>query len=414
VKNITNDFREDSFGNGATGGVVLSLGGPFESPPEAEVPFGRINFHIGEYIDLGGAGGVSKLRSLTYPEGKNTETSITLLTTAATVAYAPTEWLGIGASFHFIYGQLKAKSLIGGGTASLNGSPQINGVGLPGNPTYTDFIKLFQTSTIGDPATYVETDTMTSYQVSGSVGVSVRPLSNLGFGISYTPMSLVLQEFMGNAQVDATRTVALAIGPLAPQLQNVFLATLPDGGSRGYLSNFKITVKGVRTPENARASFVFWPIERVLVGGEVAWFDWVRALQPVAILAKGDNRDLNFMIGSNSVTTKVVVRWQNEWVYSLYTSVGVTDDLTLRLGFNYGGMPVNKNTLGNGPNSALVSTTLTAGAGYRIGDFEIDGLFESSFYASVKSDGSTGSASSNDARYSARQFLAHLGVSYEF
>jgi len=420
VRNATNDFSQTSLGGGGTGGFIVSLPGTgmedlAPSDPAPDPVFGRIQLHMGEYVEVGGASGVSKLSSLTYPYGRNTETGLSLHTTAFTVAYAPVDWLGFGASFHFIYGQLKAKSIIGGGTAPLNGSPHINGVPIPGNPTYTDFLNLFQTGQLGDPATYVNTSNMTSFQVSGEIALSIRPWKNLGFGISYEPRSLILQDFQGTALVDARQTVALAINPLAPPIQNLFLATLPDGGRNGYLSQFKIKVKGIHTPETVRLSAAWWITDRILVAGEVAWYEWTRALAPVATLSGGNNRDLNFMIGNPSVVTSVKVGWSNEWVWSLYSSFGVTDDLAVRLGFNYGGMPVNADYLGDGPNSAIVSMTLTAGVGYKIlPGLEVSVMCEYSPYCSIHSDGLPQSVSSRYANYSARQFLAHLGVGYEF
>jgi hypothetical protein len=420
VRNITNDYHADSVGPGGSGGVVISLPWPGDDTgdpdsPAPAVKYGRLQLHVGEYVEMGGAGGASKLASLAYPEGKATETNVSMLGTVFTVAYAPVEWFGFGASFHFIYGQLQAESLIGGGSASLNGSPRINGVSLPGNPTYTDFINLFSTGSVGDPATYVTTSNMISLQATGCLGISLRPLPELGFGLSFQPESLVLKPFTGSATVDATRTVALAVGPLAQPLQNLFLSTLPNGGREGYVSKYSITVKGVRTPDTARANVVWWPFERLLVSAEVGWYGWFRSLMPTAVLKGGTNQDLTYMIGGDEVVTKITVRWANEFVYSLYASYGITDDISVRLGFNYGGMPVNADTMGNGPNSAIVSTTFTVGAGYRIFDgLEINALFETSLYDSIHSDGAPTSASARYADYSARQFLFHLGFGYAF
>jgi long-subunit fatty acid transport protein len=225
----------------------------------------------------------------------------------------------------------------------------------------------------------------------------------------------VLTNFEGTAIVDGRRTVSLAIDGLDPTLQNIFTSTLPDGGRNGYVSNFKIKIEGVRTPQTARASVAFWPLPNVLVGGEVAWYEWMRCLNPTATLSSGSNRDLNFMIGSPQVVSKIHVNWSNEWVYSLYGSVGVTEDITLRAGFNYGGIPMNRNFLGNAPNAALTSLNLSAGAGYRILEgLEVSGLLEVSPYCSVHSGGEPSDASARFAKYSARQFLFHLGVGYAF
>jgi long-subunit fatty acid transport protein len=413
VRNSLNDYRQDSLGFGATGGVVLSLEAPDVVEREAQKLPPRLVLGFGEYVDMGGASGASKLRSVTYPEGKATETGILFLTSAFTVAWSPTDWLGLGLSFHLIYTTLSIKSLIGGGTATLNGSPRINGVPLPGNPTYTDFINLFRTGPGSDPATYVTTD-LTSVQFDGLISISIRPVETFGFGIAYQPRSIG-PDYSGDATVDATRTVSTALGPLAPVIQKLFLSTLPNGGQAGFMAKYHIDVSGLVVPQTARASVAWWPLPRLLVGAEVAWYDWLHALAPKAMLSGGSNADIRFMVGSDKITDQIKVRWSSECAYSGYVSYGVTDDLTARLGFNYTRVPINANTIGNGPNAAIASTTLTVGAGYRLLEsLELNALFEHSFYTALKSDLSPDGVTAKNTSYSARQFLVHLGVGYDF
>jgi long-subunit fatty acid transport protein len=413
VRNTLNDFRQDSLGFGATGGVVLSLDAPdLYERSEKEKPR-RLVFGLGEYVDMGGASGDSTLRSTTYPEGKATQTGILFLTTSFTVAWSPFDWLGLGASFHFIYTTLDVKSLIGGGTASLNGSPKINGVPLPGNPTYTDFINLFRSGPGSDPATYVTTN-LRSFQFDGVFSVSIRPVETFGLGVAYQPRSIG-PDYSGDATVDATRTVSTALGPLDPVIQKLFLATLPNGGQAGFISKYHIAVSGLVVPQTVRASVAWWPTSRLLLGAEVAWYDWLHALAPKAVLSGGTNADIRFMVGSDTITDHIKVRWSSEFAYSGYASFGVTDQLTARLGFNYTRVPINPNTIGNGPNAAIASTTVTVGAGFRpLESLEVNALFEHSFYQSLKSDLSPDGVTAKNTSYSARQFLVHVGVGYDF
>ncbi|HZU97058.1 MAG TPA: hypothetical protein VFF73_10215, partial [Planctomycetota bacterium] len=72
VRNATNDFSQTSLGGGGTGGFIVSLPGTgmedlAPSDPAPDPVFGRIQLHMGEYVEVGGASGVSKLSSLTYP-----------------------------------------------------------------------------------------------------------------------------------------------------------------------------------------------------------------------------------------------------------------------------------------------------------------------------------------------------------
>ncbi len=415
VKNSANDYRLDAWTPAGSAGVVLSGRQLFLGAAEdaaAEEPSDFV-FGIGEYVHLAGGGTNAKLFSTTFPEGKKTATGITFLTTALSAAYAPTDWISIGGGLHLIHGRVKVRSLIEGKSTQLNGSPQILGVPLPGNPTYADFLAIFASDQATDPTTFVQSD-LTGFQLGGTLSLSVRPLSNLGVGFAYSPQPYALTDFEGDAKVDASRTFSAALSGLSPAVQQLFLGTLPRGGTGGFVGKYDMTMKGLRVPQTVRANIAFLPHERVLIAAEVAWYEWSRALRARVQLDGGSNQDLNHVIGSSSVSTKLIFNWKNQWVFSFQTAVvAVPDLLVVRAGVNYGRSPVDPNYVGNGPNSGLVDVNLAGGLGVYLGPCEISVLVEHALH-SGRHARQARSLTTQNGYYSSKQFFFHLGVGIDF
>jgi hypothetical protein len=369
-------------------------------------------FGIGEYVHLAGGGTPAKLYSTTFPEGKKTTVGLTFLTTALNVAVRPVEWLSLGAGFHFTYATVTIETLIGGSSTTLNGSPQVLGVPLPGNPTYADFLKIFASDQATDPTTFVQAD-LRSFQLGGTASVSLSPLDQLGLGFAYAPQSYAM-DFEGAARVDATRTFDAALGGLSPGVKSLFLGTLPNGGGQGFIGKYDMKLSGLRVPQNVRANVAVWPIDRVLVAFEVAWYEWHRAVRAKTHLTGGSNRDLNHVIGSDEVQSTIKFNWHNQWVFSVQTAVlAIEDLLVIRGGLNYGKSPINANYIGNGPNSGLVDWNASLGAGVFLGPVEISILAEHGFHNHAHAPRSEALTTKN-GYYSSQQFFLHLGASVKF
>src|SRR5262249_27974481 len=151
---------------------------------------------------------------------------------------------------------------------------------------------------------------------------------------------------------------------LSPAVRQLFLGTLPNAGNAGFVGKYRMEITGLSVPQNARANVAFWPHERVLLAAEVAWWEWSRAIVAKARLTGGTNADLNHVIGSDSVATKIRFNWSDQWVFSFQAAVmAIKDWLILRGGVSYGRSPVDPNLLGNSPNSGFVECTVMGGAG---------------------------------------------------
>jgi long-subunit fatty acid transport protein len=409
VRNSLNGLKLDDTTPAGSMGLVLSGRRLFDLPEDAP----PMAFGLGEYVHLAGGGTPAKLYSTAFPEGKTTTIGITFLTTSISFAIAPRDWISLGVSLHLIWGSVKVRTLIGGDSTSLNGSPKVLGVPLPGNPTYSDFLKIFSSDQATDPTTFVKSD-LNGLQLGGVLSLSIHPWDRVGFGLAWAPRPYALTPFEGDADVDATRTFDTALSGLSPSVRQLFLGTLPNAGNAGFVGNYRMQITGLSVPQNARANVAVWPHERVLLAAEVAWWEWSRAIVAKARLTGGNNTDLNYVIGANSVSTNLRFNWSNQWVFSFQAAfMAIQDWLILRGGVSYGRGPIDANLLGNSPNSGLVDWTVMGGVGVCFDRFEINLLVEHGIYNSERAPRAE-SLTDVNGTYGARQLFVHLGVGVMF
>jgi long-subunit fatty acid transport protein len=418
LENTQNDYEDVGTTPGGSGGVIFALGRPdIDAEPKAwekYSPADKWTLHTGVFIELAGGGGEADVRSTTFPETKGTGTGITFLTTAFTVAYTPTEWLSIGVAFNLIYTSLDIKALAGGSDTTLNGSPQIGGVPLPGNPSYADFLNLFSSGGDSDPTTFLETN-LTSFQFTGVFSVSIRPNDTFGFGISYKPRSYAL-DFEGDATVDASRTFGSALDGLSAPIQQLFLGTLPNGGNGGFASDYDIKVTKLKVPRQIRGSFAVWPTDKLMFALEVAWVEWHRAFKTVEVeLTGGQNTDVNFVVGKSAIDSTLKLRYSNRWLFAFQGAYQIHPDFIGRFGASYGKSPINVDRQGNGPTAGFAETSINLGGGYNITrNLQFNFLAEIGVPNEKKGDGSDETLTGKFSRYSSTQYFFHFGISYKF
>lgn len=419
MRNPLNDYEKSSSSIAGSAGVIFAPGRPVDTDvPEGEavdVPQGalqRFTFGFGIYPDMGG-GGDTTVRYTTFPQGVKLKSGITFVTGAFNVSYRPTKWFAVGLGLHAIYGNLDTTSLVGGSSTPLDGSPTINGVAIPGNPSYADFLNLFASDAASDPTTLFETN-LSTVQFSGIISFSLRPTDWFAIGISYRPRSWDPIGFEGEASIDATATFAEAIGGLDPVIRDLFLQTLPDGGNNGFVADYDVKIKGLYVPRQARLSMVFRPHDRVLLATELTWIEWHRAFKHSKVeLSNGNNTDLNFVIGTNAINSTSKRRWRNTWTLSLYSAVAVTDDLTLRAGGSFQRNLINGDYAGGAPQGAVSGPMVSFGAGYWLGNWEFSTLVEHGFHTSTHGRKAEGLLASQ-SYYSGKQWFFHFGASYLF
>ena len=409
LENELNDFSSTSGTFGASAGVLFA---PGRDAPGSVLD--RLTFGVGVYPDIAAGGDSTAYRYQTYPQGIDVKTDLLFLNVSFVTTYRITDYLAVGLALQPIYGSLGAQAVIGGDSTPLDGSPQINGVPIPGNPTYSDFLNLFSNDADSDPNTYFESDDAVALHFSATLSITFSPMENLAFGISYRSRSIG-QPFEGKGTVDANTTVGDAVGGLGAGIEQLFLDTLPNRGTQGFVSEYDSEIEGIYVPRQIRFSAVWWPVERVLLGFEVAWIEWHRAFKEADVrLTNGSNQDLNFIIGSRSVNSGITLNWKNQWVFSTYAAWQAWDDWTLRFGLNYGAHPLDRNEQGNSATPAFTEFHVSAGVGWRVlPELELNFLLEHGFANEVRS-GDAGAPTANDSTYSSSQWFFHLGLNYRF
>ena len=417
LRNALNDFESSAGSFGGSAGVYFSPGLDEAGEPSGAcgVVLSRLKLGVGIYPDLAGSGEDTRYRFQTFPAGVDLLQNILFVNASFVAAFRITDWLAIGASVQPIYASLATRTVIGGDSTPLDGSPQISGVAIPGNPTYSDFLDLFGNESDSDPTTYFESERYQALHFSSTISITFSPHPRFAIGLSYRSRS-VGQRFQGDARVDAGATVQEAIGGLDEVIQELFLATLPNGGRQGYQSTYEVEIEGVYVPRQIRASVNWWPTDWLLLSAEVGWIEWRRALNEVVVaLDRGNNQDLNFIVGSDSLVSTLALGWRNQWVFAAAAAVQVQPDWTLRAGINYARSPIDPDRQGNSATLAISELHVSLGAGWWIwDDLQLNFLIEHAFEAKERAGLSAEAPTARGSRYSAEQWFFHFGLNFHF
>jgi long-chain fatty acid transport protein len=124
-------------------------------------------------------------------------------------------------------------------------------------------------------------------------------------------------------------------------------------------------------PQNATAGFSWHCLPRLRLSAQIDWTDWAHAFDTLHIsLNNGSGPGVTGGLPS-SLKDNVPLHWSDEFVYRVGWEYTVTDNLALRLGYCYGNSPVPNSTL-TPLTAAIAEHTLTAGAGYHWGSYQVD------------------------------------------
>jgi long-subunit fatty acid transport protein len=284
------------------------------------------------YIDPpGGLGGAT---SYGYQQDKS---EIIVLRSALGAGVKISSKLSFGASVGLIYNenQLEAPYIF------QNLQPGLHG---PANSAYDGAKTLLNLHTTG-------------FGWNAQAGLIFRATTNLQFGLSYESETKV------DTTGDASGDPSLQFGH--PQ------GTLPF--------HYDANVKNI-FPENVAvgASWKFHPRWRLAL--QVDWIDWADAFHTLPVsLSDGNNATVNSVLGS-SFSDSIPLNWKDEFVYRAGLEFKVTENLTLRVGYCYGGSPVPDSTL-TPMTAAIMENTLTAGVGYHWRCFQVDLAYQYNFPA---------------------------------
>jgi len=149
-----------------------------------------------------------------------------------------------------------------------------------------------------------------------------------------------------------------------------FRGPAPIGGK------YDAEMEGFTWPASLGAGIGIRPTERLLLAADITWVNWSDAIETVKI--KTDSK----VPGMRVIPFKM--DWEDQVVVAIGSAYKSSDNLTLRIGYNYGKNPVPAKTL-SPLFPAIVEHHLTVGFGYKIGEkINLDGAWEHGFNKSVK------------------------------
>ena len=307
--------------NRFTAGPQAAFGFPLESSPASfgfgVFPTSGLAAHWRYRDPAGGADG-----NTSYGVRKD-NSEITLLRTAAGMSFALSRWFSIGGSVGASYNE---------------------------NLLQTPYV--FQTQkTLRGVKTLLDLDT-DGWGLNGSTGVLIRPSDTFQIGLSYQTPTQVTSR--GSAS-----------GNAGAQLESLGL-----GSAR---HDFRYDAEVDTTfPQmvSGGISWKFCPKWRLALQAD--WINWSDAFDVLPVkLTRGNNKDLNGLVGANRLEDDIPLRWRDQVVYRAGLEYELTQAWFLRAGYTYGRSPVPSDTL-TPLTAVLPEHTLTAGAGYRWRWLQID------------------------------------------
>jgi long-chain fatty acid transport protein len=246
---------------------------------------------------------------------QNDHSELLLLRPAAGVGIAVSRWFSIGGSLGYSYNE---------------------------NQLQTPYIFQSQPALRG-AKTLLDLDT-SGWGLNGSVGMLIRPTDDFQIGLSYqTP-----------TDVDSRGSASGNVGAQLDALGGGF-------ARRDFHYDAEVDTKFPQKISDG-ISWKFQPKWRLAL--QVDWIDWSDAFDVLPVkLTRGNNADLNGLVGANRLEDDIPLQWRDQMVYRAGVEYSLTEAFCLRCGYAYGRSPVPNETL-TPLTAAIPAHTLTAGAGY--------------------------------------------------
>jgi long-chain fatty acid transport protein len=182
--------------------------------------------------------------------------------------------------------------------------------------------------------------------VNGQFGVMFKPMDTLKFGLTYTTKSTV--DSHGSASGNAGVQEGVSSFPFTfdAEVNNVFPQMVSGGGSWQFCPDWRAAL-------------------------QVDWIDWAGAFSALPVeLSNGSNPGL-----PSSLSDKVPLNWQDEFVFRGGLEYAVTTNVLLRGGYSYGKSPVPDETL-TPLTAAITESAVSAGIGCRWSRYYVDFGYE--------------------------------------
>lgn len=185
---------------------------------------------------------------------------------------------------------------------------------------------------------------------NAGAGLLWRPAPTVRLGVSYLSESRI-------------RARGRATGNAGRQFTNLGL-----GGARPDFTYGDAMVTNT-FPQQVSAGVAWEAMRRLTLTAQFDWINWGDAFQVLDVrLRRGNNADLNGLLGSDRLDDTAPLRWRDQFVGRLGVEHALDDARrwTLRAGYAYGNNPVPDGTL-TPLTAAVTEHLLTGGIGFRPG-----------------------------------------------
>lgn len=339
---------------------------PLAPPPRR---FSRFTYGLGVFPQAGGGIDVT-IKTDLFPDGLANKSSLLAGAVGPSVAVRLTDNLAVGASLFMNVAQLELDGLV---NAPLD---VLGGTALPG----IKFSRVFEALTGFDQLRgSIDMEPATTYGPSAKFGVLWKVSKTVSVGANYATQTFY-EDFETTARVDFTQ-IFEASGLLLILPALIFL---PNGGTQGLASDYKMRIKGFQLPQHAGVGVAWRATPWLRLSHDLRWIDWSRTMDALDIeLTDGDNADVNALTGGDSIITDYRIGWRDMWVSALGAELFLSDRLTWRFGFNQSNNPV-KTGFENPQIPALTRRHLTTGLSYRLERIDLHAAYSYGFKASVE------------------------------
>ncbi len=344
------------------------------------------------------------------------------------IAYKLNKYFSAGATLNLIYSQVEFKMPMGMPPSMLKGvidpqtgfsfgdmfaaSPEVGGLG------YTEVIAS------------ADMNKLTSFGLSGMIGIAYKPNENFSAGINYTlPANLTYKN--GKAAMDMNYQLNNAFGKLvagimqqnpgatpeeAQQMAMAMFSQLGIDLSKGAMDNYDAKVN-LGLPQSISAGLSFAASKKLRLALDAEWINWAHAFKQMDIsLTGGINPNINRMMATEgTINMAFPMKWKNTIVIRTGAEFAASKKLLLRGGYVYGSNPVPASTLFP-VFPAIVKHHLTAGCSLMLtNSFTLNAAYERAIKDSeTAASNSLVAKEYNNSVSSLANNIFHVSVSWLF
>lgn len=308
----------------------------------------------------------------------------------------------------------------------------------------------------GEVTGQVQIHDATAFGASAKFGALITPTDRLMIGITFQTKT-AMQKFKGKAKFDFNNQIAALIAnptqghsnevdilglptemrftfdqvwtqgvvdvyindgaviiPNFPLPNGAIVDSLPNGGTQGFLAEYDIEIVDFNLPMEIGLGASYLVFDWLRVSLDYKRIFWKSAMKDFRTVAKnGTNRDVNALVGSDTLPTSIPLEWDDQNVFALGIEIYIGDWLTIRGGWNYGNNPIPEtHALPIVP--AITEHHFSIGASVAIGSFSIDAAWMHAAKNSISITNSTQTRDLNGSTIEVEQDFFTIGASYNY